>query len=106
MKDFAKAGICLLLIVFAAVCLVVAPAAAEQGAASFTGKVKDVDLQERSVVAGSPDGDVVVYIEKESRITSGGEAKPLADITVGMVVKVVYTVAGEDKIVESVDILQ
>lgn len=106
MKGLLKSGVCLLLISITAVCLAVMPSAAEQGAASFTGKVKDVDLQEKSVVAGSPDGDVVVYIEKGSQITSDGQAKSLADIKVGMVVKVVYTTAGEDKIAESVTLLQ
>lgn len=106
MKSAVKYRWRVLLAVIAAVCLAAMPAGAEQGAAVITGKVKDVDLQEKSLVAGSPDGDVVIYIEKDSKITADGRAISLADIKVGMVVKVVYSMAGEDKIAESVGLIQ
>ena len=105
MKDLLKTRGHLIVAAVLVAFLCAMPAVAGQGAASFTGKVKDVDLQEKSFVAGSPDGDVVIYIEQTSKITTDGQAGSLADVRVGMVVKVDYTLAGEDKIARSVELL-
>ena len=106
MKALLRSGVCLPLVLVAVFCVVAVPAAvAAEGTASITGKVKDVDLQEKSVVVGSPGGDMVVYIEDGTKITSAGETKSLADISVGMVVKVAYAMAGEDRIAGSVTLL-
>ncbi len=69
-----------------------------------TGKVKDVDLDEKSIVVGTEDGDKVFYIEKNSQIKQGGKNKKLKDISIGMVVEIKYQKSGDDNIVEVINI--
>lgn len=69
-----------------------------------TGKVKDVDLEENSIVVGTPDGDQVFYIEKDSQINQGGKSKTLNDISVGTVVEIKYKKSGDENIVEVITI--
>ena len=69
-----------------------------------TGKVKDVDLDEKSIVVGTQDGDKVFYIENNSQIKQGGQTKTLKDISIGMVVEIKYQQSGDDNIVEVINI--
>ena len=69
-----------------------------------TGKVKDVDMDEKSIVVGTPDGDKVFYIEKDSQIKQGGNAKTLKDVSIGMVVEIKYQISGDDNIVVVINI--
>ncbi len=68
----------------------------------LTGKVKDVDLDEQSVVVGGPGGDIVVYMEGSSKILKGGQAKTLKDIKVGSVIEVNFVKSGADKVVQRI----
>lgn len=79
---------------------------AQETAKKFTGKVQDVDLDEKSVVIGSPKGDIVVYIESQSQIKKGNTLKSLSDLKVGTMVEVTYKIVAQDKIVESLVIVQ
>ncbi len=77
-----------------------APAA--DSAQTLTGKVKDVDLDEQSVVVGGPGGDIVVYMESNSKVMMGGQAKSLKDVKVGSVVEVAFVKSGTEKVVQSI----
>jgi len=79
---------------------------AQETAKKFVGKVQDVDLDEKSVVIGSPKGDIVVYMESHAQIKKGKTLKSLSDLKVGTMVEVTYKTVAEDKIVESIEIVQ
>ncbi len=68
----------------------------------LTGKVKDVDLDEQSVVVGGPGGDIVVYVESSSKIMKGGKAMSLKDVKVGSVVDLTFVKSGSDNVVQSI----
>jgi len=72
---------------------------------SITGKVKDVDLDDKSIVLGTETGDQVFYIEETTQILSGKTAKELKDITIGMVIEILYNTSGDDNIVFKINIV-
>ncbi len=73
-----------------------------QAAVKLTGKVKDVDVDEQSLVVGDSNGDIIVYLESSSKIKMGSQAKSLKDIKVGSVIEVSYIKTGEEKVVQTI----
>ncbi len=71
----------------------------------MTGKVKDIDLEEHSVIVGSSEKDAVVYIESNTLIQQGNEKKALGDVKVGTIVEIQYITVEDDLIAQSVLIL-
>jgi hypothetical protein len=69
------------------------------------GKVKDVDLDEKSIVLGIEDGDKVFYLDSNSQIKMGKENKQLKDVGIGMVLEVKYQKSGDDNIVKVINIV-
>ncbi len=84
--------------------LAVSPAYSGEAMENITGKVKDVDLAEKSIVVGGQTGDMVLYIESDSAITKGSEAKSLKDVKLGSVIRVTYVQAGDEKQVKSISL--
>ena len=80
------------------------PAYAGGDAAAMTGKVKDVDLKEKSVVVGGAQGDVVVYVEDGTRINEGGAARSLRHVRVGSIVRLTYTTVAGEKVAQTISI--
>lgn len=74
------------------------------GTETVTGKVKDVDMDEKSLVLGTTAGDKVFYLEKNSQIKQGSQNKSLGDISIGMVLEVTFQTSGEDNLVVMIDI--
>ena len=70
-----------------------------------TGKVKDVDLDEKSIVLGMEDGDQVFYLDSNSQIKMGNKNKQLKDISIGMVLEVTYIKSGDDNMVKMINII-
>ena len=68
----------------------------------FIGKVKYVDFDEKSLVVGGPNGDMVVYIENTTRIKMKNQAKSLKDVKVGGIVEVHFQKDGDDNIGRSI----
>ncbi len=103
MKKMSILGTVLLLIM----ALYAAPPASVEAndVKTFTGKVQMVDSEEKSVVVGGPEGDMVLYMEKHSRITKEGAPKSLADLQAGAIVQVTYTVVSDDNIVKTIAIM-
>ncbi len=97
-----RKGMVLICIVSAFIFLGLVSAHAADSAQKLTGKVKDVDLNERSVVVGGPSGDIVVYMESGSKITMGAQAKSLKDVKVGSVIEVNYIQSGSDNVVRTI----
>ncbi len=79
--------------------------AAENSSEKITGKVKDVDLDEQSVIVGASGKDSVIYVEKSTQIKQGTENKSLADIKVGIVVEINFKKTGDDLIAQSISII-
>lgn len=73
-----------------------------QAAVKMTGKVKDVDINEQSLVVGDSGGDIVVYLESGSQIKMGDQTKSLKDIKVGSIIEVNYVKTGDDNIIETI----
>ncbi len=97
-----RKGMVLIGVLSAFILLGLVAAHAADSAQKITGKVKDVDLDEQSVVVGGPGGDIVVYMESGSKITMGGQAKTLKDVKVGGVVEVDYVQSGSDKVIRAI----
>ncbi len=97
-----RKGLFLTCILSAFIILGLCSVQAADSAQKLTGKVKDVDLDEQSVVVGGPSGDIVVYMESKSRIVMGGKAKSLKDVKVGSVVEVSYIESGADNVVQAI----
>lgn len=72
---------------------------------SATGKVKDVDLNEKSIVLGMEDGDKIFYLDSSSKIKMGKKNKQLKDVGIGMVLEVKYRKSGDDNIVQMLNII-
>ncbi|MBW2251026.1 MAG: hypothetical protein JRF60_10450 [Deltaproteobacteria bacterium] len=72
---------------------------------SATGKVKDVDLNEKSIVLGMEDGDKIFYFDSSSQIKMGKKNKQLKDVSIGMVLEVKYQKSGDDNIVQMINII-
>ena len=72
---------------------------------SATGKVKDVDLNEKSIVLGMEDGDKIFYLDSSSKIKMGKKNKQLKDVSIGMVLEVKYRKSGDDNIVQMINII-
>jgi hypothetical protein len=72
---------------------------------SATGKVKDVDLNEKSIVLGMEDGDKIFYLDSSSKIKMGKKKKQLKDVSIGMVLEVKYRKSGDDNIVQMINII-
>ena len=70
-----------------------------------TGKVKDVDLDEKSIVLGMEDGDKIFYLDSGFQIKMGKKNKQLKDISIGMVLEVKYQKSGDDNIVQMINIV-
>ncbi len=70
-----------------------------------TGKVKDVDLDEKSIVLGMEDGDQVFYLESNSQIKMGNKNKQLKDVSIGMVLEITYIKSGDDNMVKMINIV-
>jgi hypothetical protein len=68
----------------------------EAGGGTVTGKVKDVDLRERSLIVGGPGGDMAVYVDKNTGIHQGGAAVSLNQISVGAIVRIEYRSMAND----------
>jgi hypothetical protein len=77
---------------------------AEAGGGSVTGKVKDVDLREQSVIVGGPGGDMAVYVDDRTRISKGGAARSLGRIKVGSIVRIEYRSMGADLIANTISL--
>ncbi len=73
-----------------------------QAAVKLTGKVKDVDVDEQSLVVGDSSGDIVVYLESGSKIKRGSQTKSLKDIKVGSIIEVSYIKTGEENVVQTI----
>ncbi len=71
----------------------------------ITGKVKDVDMDEQSVIVGDSGKDVVVYIEGSTHIQQGADKKTLGDIKVGAIIEIKYIKVEEDLIAKAISIL-
>jgi hypothetical protein len=71
----------------------------------ITGKIKDVDLDEKSVVVGTPDGDKVFYIETGSQIKKGTEAITIKELKIGIVIEMTFKKSGDDNIAELIVIV-
>ncbi len=78
---------------------------ADEPTGKITGKVKDVDLDEQSLIVGDSGKDAVVYIESDTQIQKGAEKKVLGDITVGTIVEINYIKAEDDMIAKSISII-
>ncbi len=78
---------------------------AEDSSGKITGKVKDVDLDEQSLVVGASGKDCVIYVEKATQMKQGSDNKSLADIKVGTVVEIKYKKTGDDLIAQSISII-
>ncbi len=72
---------------------------------SATGKVKDVDLDEKSIVLGTKDGDKIFYLDSSTQIKRGKKNKQLKDVSIGMVLEVKYRKTGDDNIVQAINIV-
>ncbi len=72
---------------------------------SATGKVKDVDLDEKSIVLGTKDGDKIFYLDSSTQIKRGKKNKQLKDVSIGMVLEVKYRKSGDDNIVQAINIV-
>ena len=72
---------------------------------SATGKVKDVDLDEKSIVLGMEDGDKIFYLDSGSQIKMCKKNKQLKDVSIGMVLEVKYQKSGDDNIVQMINII-
>ena len=70
-----------------------------------TGKVKDVDLDEKSIVLGMEDGDQVFYLDSNSQVKMGQKNKQLKDVSIGMVLEVKYVKSGDDNMVKMINIV-
>lgn len=70
-----------------------------------TGKVKDVDLDEKSIVLGMEGGDQVFYLDSNSQIKMGNKNKQLKDISIGMVLEITYIKSGDDNMVKMINIV-
>ncbi len=97
-----RKGLLLTCILSAFIILGLCSPLAADAAGKLTGKVKDVDLDEQSVVVGGPGGDIVVYLESKSKIMMGAQAKSLKDVKVGSVVEVNYIQSGADNVVQTI----
>lgn len=70
-----------------------------------SGKVKDVDLEDKSLVIGMESSDQVFYIEDSSKIHMNSQKMELKDVQIGMVVEIQYIKSNDDNIVHSVMIV-
>lgn len=75
------------------------------GVLNATGKVKDVDLDEQSIVLGVEGGDKIFYLDSTSQIKMGKKNKRLKDVSIGMVLEVKYLKSGDDNIVQMINIV-
>ena len=91
-----------ILCILAGVCLGLAAGAAAGDLRQVTGKVKDVDLAEQSIVVGSGETDLLIYLDKETSVLVGGKAGGLEDVGVGSVVIVEFYRTGEDMIASEI----
>ncbi len=78
---------------------------ADDPSGKITGKVKDVDMDEHSVIVGDSGKDVVVYIEKNTQIQQGTNKKALGDIKVGAIIEIKYIKVEDDLIAQSISII-
>jgi len=70
----------------------------------FSGTVKYVDVNEKSVVVGGPQQDMVFYIDDDSKIKIGKVDKKFRNIRVGNIVKIGYSQVDGDNIVKTLSI--
>ena len=70
----------------------------------ISGKVKNVDTDERSLVVGAPHKDILIFIDDNSRLLKGGQPIELNLITVGSIVEVQYSEAGGDMFVKTLSL--
>ena len=54
----------------------------------LSGKIKDVDIQEQSLVIGLKEQDKVVYLDSQTKIVKNGQSASLANLKVGMLVSI------------------
>ena len=78
---------------------------AEDAQQKITGKIIDVDLDEKSLVIGASEKDMVVYIEDDTQIQQGSEKKLIGDLTVGNIVEINCTKSGDDLLAQSISII-
>ncbi len=76
--------------------------AAEETVHRINCKVKDVDLNENSLVVGGPGGDMVVYLEKHSTVTLGKIEGRLQDIKVGAIVEIRYKIKDGENMAKTI----
>ena len=69
---------------------------AEAGGGTVTGKVKDVDLREQSIIVGGAGGDMAIYVDKNTRIQQGGASRSLSHIKIGSIVRINYRTMADD----------
>ena len=77
---------------------------AEAGGGAVTGKVKDVDLREQSVIVGGPGGDMAIYVDKNTRIRQGGAVRSLSHIKVGSIVRIEYRSMADDLVANTISL--
>ena len=78
---------------------------AEDAQQKITGKVIDVDVDEKSVVIRDSEKDVVIYLEDDTHIQAGSEKKLIGDLKVGNIVEINYRKSGDDLLAQSISII-
>lgn len=75
---------------------------AADGTRQVSGKVKEVDLQERSIVVGSGEADLLIYLDDATSVLVDGNKGNLSDVKVGTVIVVDCVLTGEDIIATTI----
>ena len=72
---------------------------------TITGKVKDVGLDDKSIVLGVGDADQIFYMDENTQIIMDQKTKALEDISIGDVIEIQYNKSGDDNIVIKINIV-
>ena len=72
---------------------------------TITGKVKDVGLEDKSLVLGMGDEDQIFYMDENTQIIMDQKTKALEDISIGDVIEIQYNKSGDDNIVIKINIV-
>ncbi len=72
---------------------------------TITGKVKDVGLEDKSLVLGMGDTDQIFYMDENTQIIMDQKAKVLDDISIGDVIEIQYNKSGDDNIALKINIV-
>jgi len=100
-----KMSVIVLCMVLGICMMTLASVKAEDAQQKVTGKIIDVDLDEKSVVIGDSEKDIVVYIEDDTQIQQASEKKLIGDLKVGNIVEISYKKSGDDLLAQSISII-